>query len=44
MVGTKNEDGTYVDIVRDEKTPGNSGIYDYSEPCPPKCDPKSPLN
>ena len=40
----KNEDGTYVDIVRDEKTPGNSGIYDYSEPCPPKCDPKSPLN
>lgn len=44
MVGTKNEEGTYVDIIRDAKAPGNSGIYDYSEPCPPKCDPKSPLN
>lgn len=49
MVGTKNEDGTYADIINDDSTskkyaPGDSGIYDLSEPCPPNCDPKSPLN
>ena len=48
MVGTKNDDGTYVDIIRDEtkeeKAPGDSGIYDLSEPCPPNCDPNSPIN
>lgn len=49
MVGTKKEDGTYTDIIKDdsntkEKAPGDSGIYNYTEPCPPECDPKSPLN
>ena len=48
MVGTKNEGGTYTDIIREEtaveKSGGNSGIYNYSKPCPPECDPKSPLN
>lgn len=48
MVGTKNEDGTYIDIIGDEtkaeKGPGVSGIFDFSEPCPTNCDPNSALN
>ena len=44
MVGTKKEDGTYTDIIHSEKDDVSSGIFDSSEPCPPNCDPKSPLN
>lgn len=45
LVGTKYDPVT--DIYKD-MTPGlaaNSGyIYDYTRPCPPNCDPTSPLN
>lgn len=44
MVGTKNENGTYTDIINTEKEGNNSGIYNASQPCPPNCDTKSPLN
>lgn len=53
MVGTKEIDGIYHDIIDGKiqatgdvlKTGGvDSGIYDFSIPCPPFCDPGSPLN
>ena len=49
IVGTKfnPETGIYVDMI--SGTLGNSAvgednIYDFTEPCPPACDPESPLN
>lgn len=43
IVGTKyNEDtDTFEDII--PVSPENSGIYDFSRPCPNLCDKKSPL-
>lgn len=43
LVGTKNEDGIYRDLITESKDGGSSGIYDFSEPCPSKCDDTSPL-
>ena len=48
IVGTmKNSNGVYVDLLpsleSEEGGNGNS-IWDFSQPCPPKCDPNSPLN
>lgn len=53
IVGTKPEvqkDGSiiYRDLINGyTPTDGVStdyGIYDFTQPCPPECDPKSPLN
>ena len=43
MVGTKNENGVYKDLIS-ENEDNNSGIYDFSRPCPYDCDLSSPLN
>ncbi|WP_378175341.1 hypothetical protein [Aquimarina sp. SS2-1] len=51
IVGTQEVDGVYRDIINGEidgKSAGlgdgpNSGIYDVTSPCPPVCDPNSPL-
>ena len=49
LVGTNKDDkGIYRDII-DGKSLGanngpNSGIYDFTSPCPTACDPDSPLN
>lgn len=44
FVGTKYDAATdtYVDMVPGKKPEGD--IYDYTNPCPPACDPESPLN
>ncbi|MEM9679266.1 MAG: hypothetical protein AAF901_03000 [Bacteroidota bacterium] len=50
IVGTRDEDGCYRDIVEDEKLAAaadgriGSGIFDFTHPCPSDCDPNSPLN
>lgn len=53
LVGTKKEGDIYRDIIDGKiqatgdvlKTNGvDSGIYDFTDPCPPACDPGSPLN
>ena len=46
MVGTKNEGEIYTDIINEdsEKEVSNSGIFDFTDPCPTDCDPNSPLN
>ncbi|MDH7446724.1 hypothetical protein [Aquimarina sp. 2201CG14-23] len=51
IVGTQQVDGVYRDIINgsvDGKSLGltddpSSGIYDFTTPCPPVCDPNSPL-
>lgn len=44
LVGTKYDAQTniYVDMVPGRTPEGK--IYDFTNPCPPACDPKSPLN
>jgi len=54
LVGTQEEkqkDGSviYRDIINNATdstslADGDSGIWDFSKPCPPECDPNSPLN
>ncbi|WP_459209513.1 hypothetical protein [Aquimarina rhabdastrellae] len=47
IVGTKLVNGTYKDMIAgyDDETIGEGGkIFDFSVPCPPACDPESPLN
>lgn len=41
MVGTHFENGCYYDIIRDDKL--NSGVYEFTTPCPDTCDTASPL-
>ena len=50
IVGTSQEQKGGVTIYRD-LLPSNDGvgdagnsIYDFTQPCPPDCDPSSPLN
>lgn len=44
MVRTElQDDGTYKDIIN-ETDPTNSGIFDFTAPCPNTCSPTSPLN
>lgn len=51
IVGTKEIDGVYRDIIDGEidgeslglTDDPSSGIYDVTSPCPPVCDPNSPL-
>lgn len=44
MVRTELQaDGTYKDIIN-ETDPTNSGIFDFTAPCPNTCSPTSPLN
>ncbi|PZD77134.1 hypothetical protein [Mesonia sp. K7] len=44
LVGTRlnEESGVYEDMLPDSTPSGN--IYDFTEPCPPQCDPESSLN
>ncbi|MCW9038450.1 MULTISPECIES: hypothetical protein [Altibacter] len=48
IVGTeKNREGVYEDLLPvslNTIDAGANGIWDFSEPCPPKCDPNSALN
>lgn len=44
IVGTTKEpDGTHKDIIYENSKDGNSGIYDFTKPCPSTCDVTSPL-
>lgn len=44
IVGTRYDEATetFVDMLPDRDTKGY--IYDFTRPCPPGCDPTSPLN
>jgi hypothetical protein len=48
IVGTrKNSNGVYVDLLpssANETVGDGNSIWDFSQPCPPECDPNSPLN
>lgn len=48
LVGTEQdkESEVYRDLLPSdgENTDGNHNLYDFSKPCPPICDPSSPLN
>ncbi|PKA84438.1 hypothetical protein ATE92_2628 [Ulvibacter sp. MAR_2010_11] len=48
IVGTKkNASGVYVDLLpanSDDVSGTGNSIWDFTEPCPPQCDPNSPLN
>ncbi|MBW1297184.1 hypothetical protein [Aquimarina litoralis] len=52
LVGTKQIDGVYRDIINGEidgeslglTDDPSSGIYDFTSPCPNTCDSSSPLN
>lgn len=47
LVGTTlDENGDHIDIILNpnDKNSINSGIYDFTNPCPSYCDPNSPLN
>ena len=47
LVGTKKDrDGMYRDLLPDtgDTTDSEHNLYDFSRPCPPECDPSSPLN
>lgn len=44
MVGTRLlADGTHEDVIHADD-PTNSGIFDFTAPCPNTCSPDSPLN
>jgi len=47
IVGTAYNDKTKVhsDIIKNQQDPNSkdSGIYDFTHPCPTTCDPKTPL-
>jgi len=48
IVGTtySSKTGMHRDIIKNEQDPASkdSGIYDFTSPCPPDCDESSPLN
>ena len=48
IVGTqKDRNGVYVDLLPtagEAAGTGANSIWDFSQPCPPECDPNSPLN
>ena len=47
LVGTqKDREGVYRDLLpgTGDTTDGDHNLYDFTKPCPPKCDPGSPLN
>jgi len=47
LVGTELlKDGTYQDLLPSDGTTeiSSHSVYDFSHPCPPDCDPNSPLN
>lgn len=48
IVGTtySSKTGIHSDIIKNEQDPTSkdSGIYDFTRPCPPECDISSPLN
>tara|TARA_R100001132_G_C3268599_1_gene90923 strand:+ start:682 stop:1032 length:351 start_codon:yes stop_codon:yes gene_type:complete len=48
IVGTqKDKNGVYRDLLPaagEAAGAGTNSIWDFTDPCPPKCDPSSPLN
>lgn len=42
--GTIDGDGTPTTLKSSASNPATSGVFDFTDPCPPACDPNSPLN